>query len=232
MCEDSTVTNWDIYLDASSAEHVSATQCRCTLLLHGVDHVLLYPDIVPGYTGCGTSIEVTSTGGTARFSCEERYGKTLRVNSGSTTNITLNKPATLSQSNAVDYCSYIYSDGRSNKTVRCWSPGKTTTTTRKPTAAIPNLITESTAVTPKDKTATTTVIPDKTSTPTLGYTSEKKFPVEIVVPVVVVAVVFCVATIVGSVIYVRRHTDSIRNPTYDRHANTGAHDMHIYEDIH
>ncbi|KAL5013053.1 hypothetical protein ScPMuIL_011604 [Solemya velum] len=290
MCEDSTATNWDIYLDASSAEHVSGTQCRCSLLLHGDDRVVFSPVTVPGYTGCGTSIDVTMTGHTGRFGCERRYFD-IKLNSGSTINITLNKPATLSQSKAVDFCYNIHtrytgcgtsievmstgsttrvSSGHSfyfslttfrnyhqdtrtttNMTVRCWSPGQddnvgemtvSTTTTRKLTIAIPNLTTESTAVTPKDKSATTTGIPDKTSTPTLGYTSsgqdckqttsDEKFPVEIVVPVVVVAVVFCVATIVGSVIYVRRHTDSIRNPTYDRHANTAAHDMHVYQDIH
>ncbi|KAL5005261.1 hypothetical protein ScPMuIL_018717 [Solemya velum] len=253
MCEDSTVTSRFIALDASSAEHVSATQCRCTLLVHGDDRVWFNPYTVPGYTGCGTSIEVTSTGGTARFGCEESYNRFLELNSGSTTNITLNKPATLSQSNAVDHCVSIYiADPKKPKmTVRCWSPnishdanvGEMTvsaTNTQKPTTAIPNFTTESTAVTPKDKSATTTDIPDKTSTPTLGYTSsgqdckqttsDEKFPVEIVVPVVVVAVVFCVATIVGSVIYVRRHTDSIRNPTYDRHANTAAHDMHFNDD--
>ncbi|KAL5018383.1 hypothetical protein ScPMuIL_004105 [Solemya velum] len=240
MCEDSTATDWLISLDASSAEHVSATQCRCTLLVHGDGHVVLHRVTVPGYTGCGTSIEMTSTGDAVRLGCGSGYYiHAIEFNSGSTTNITLNKPATPSQSNAVEYCIDIDTDPTkpTNMTVRCWSPGQddnvgdttvSTTTTRKLTTAIPNLTTESTAVTPKDKSATTTVIPDKTSTPTLGYTSEKQFPVEIVVPVVVVAVVFCVATIVGSVIYVRRHTDSIRNPTYDRHANTAAHDMHVY----
>ncbi|KAL5018388.1 hypothetical protein ScPMuIL_004110 [Solemya velum] len=251
MCEDSTVTTWDIYLDASSAEHVSATQCRCTLLNHGDGQVVLYRVTVPGYTGCGTSIEMTSTGDAVRLGCGSGYYiHAIEFNSGSTTNITLNKPATLSQSNAVDYCIDIDTASPST-TVRCWSPGQndnvgdttvSATNTQKPTTAIPNRNTESTAVTPKHKSATTTGIPDKTSTPTLGYTSsgqdckqttsDEKFPVEIVVPVVVVAVVLCVATIVGSVIYVRRHTDSKRNPTYDRHANTAAHDMHVYQDIH
>ncbi|KAL5005469.1 hypothetical protein ScPMuIL_018925 [Solemya velum] len=227
MCEDSTATDWSIYLDASSAEHVSATQCMCTLINH-VDGQVRF--IVPAYTGCGTSIEVVSTWNTIRFGCKRPRSSYLMLNSGMTTNITLNKPATLSQSNAEDYWVFIYIDplpDSPNMTVRCWSPGQDDNVA-------------STAVTPKDKSATKTGIPDKTPTPTLGHTSsgqdckqtkaEEQSLVEIVVPVVVVAVVLCVATIVGSVIYVRRHTDSKRNPTYDKHANTAAHDMHVYKD--
>ncbi|KAL5018043.1 hypothetical protein ScPMuIL_003765 [Solemya velum] len=155
----------------------------------------------------------------------------------------------------------------SSITLRCCAPGNTATcqntnvddttvsatTTQKPTTAIPNPITEkpvvttdnkpidNTIATPTDKSATTTGIQDKTSTPTLGHTSSgqnckqtearEQFPVEIVVPVVVITVVFCVATVAGSVIYVRRHTNSKQDPTYDRHANTPAQDIHLYEDI-
>ncbi|KAL5004707.1 hypothetical protein ScPMuIL_018163 [Solemya velum] len=212
MCEDSMDRGTYIFLDASSAEKVCATQCRCTILPHGDARVPLSIWTAPGYNGCETSLDVMSTEGTTRVNCE-RPTLDLRLNSGSIINITLNIPPVLSRSNVVDYCYYI--DGVnnvSNMTVRCWSPYHTSIS--------------------QDETSTPILLRHTSSGQDFKHTNtEEQFPVEIVVPVVVVAVVFCVATIVGSVIYVRRHTDSIRNPTYDRHAIAAAHDTHVYEDM-
>ncbi|KAL5009905.1 hypothetical protein ScPMuIL_012210 [Solemya velum] len=265
MCDDSTTTNWRIFLDASSAEHVSVTQCKCTLLFHGDGVVTWIQHKVPGYDGCGTSIDLMSTGSsTIRFGCKGGSFSSPTLHSGSTINITLNKPTTLSEIMSVNYCYHIATDSPNSITVRCCAPGNTvtclntnvddttvstttttTTTTRKPTKAIPNPTTEkpvvttgnkpidNTIATPTDKSATTTGIPDKTSTSTLGHTSlgqvkqtkdEEPFPVEIVAPVAGIVVLACLVIVV--VVICRKRSKSrgkqkraVDDTEYDNDAN-------------
>ncbi|KAL5009493.1 hypothetical protein ScPMuIL_011798 [Solemya velum] len=182
MCENSIATNTRIFLDASSAEHVSATRCQCTLLLHGVDDVNWFPFKTPGYTACGTSIDATGRGDTIRIGCYGGSSIFGAQNSESTINITLNKPASITQSNAVDYCYAIYTD-TVELTIRCCAPGSSicsitngdkniTTTPRQVTTTYTSTPTTEMVNPTTDKQVTTTET-SKTTVATPNPTTDK-----------------------------------------------------------